>query len=173
VLNSHFKEANETQAIHIEGINPTAFKQFLRYVYTGSLEDLVNADNVELLLEIFVIAHLYDESLLQNHILELLDASLHLFSDNIYAKLSILLNNAAFYESEELIQIGFWLAEKVDNPSITKILSLQNQTQLHYLKKMAKELNAQRIFDLFQQIELDSSKRIENQEECLNSKTYL
>jgi hypothetical protein len=38
---------------------------------------------------------------------------------------------------------------------------------------MAKELNAQRIFDLFQQIELDSSKRIENQEECLNSKTYL
>lgn len=157
MLNSGFKEAKEPQTIQIQDVSPKGFEQFLRYVYMGSLEDLASEDNTALLLDIFAIAHLYDEKRFQSHILELLHASLYRFQENINVKIGLIFNSAALYENKELTQIGFMFSEKIDNPSLMKALFSLNQEQLNYLKKMAEEFKAQRFIDLLQLIEVARS----------------
>lgn len=146
MLNSGCKEAvQENPIITLSDISPLAFEQFLQYAYMGSLADLCHAKDCLLLLELFKLAHLYQQDDLKNHVLELLESSFADLKKETENPVALLLNMAYLYESRELKNIAFTTLNKLNTLSAVAILAAQSPTIFNRLEEDAETLKNEKL----------------------------
>lgn len=158
--NSFYKESNKRE-INVPEASANAFEQFLRYNYVGTLKDLINNDNIDLLLDVFSIAHTYNDSFLMNHAIELLKTSFIQFRDDFEKKMAKLLCFSCLYGNPKLMEIAVTVLEQLNSLDLLNVLSSQNQKVFDYLNENVKQ--SDKIIEALKTIEIVrvNSKTIE------------